>query len=63
MQSADPVELRPSYINIFVTFLGWSRLEYAKYILNAMITDHFHVTVNQGLLTRFLPRSGQDTLY
>ena len=37
-------------------------LEYAKYNLNAII-DHFHVTVNQGLLTRFLRRSGQNALY
>ena len=29
-------------------------LEHAKYISNPMVTDHFHVTVNQGLVTRFL---------
>ena len=38
-------------------------LEYAKYILNPMVTNHFHVTVNQGLLKRFLRRSSQDALY
>ena len=38
-------------------------LEYAKYILNPMNTNHFHVTVNRGLLKRFLRRSSQDTLY
>ena len=39
-------------------------LEYAKYILKPIVvTNHFHVTVNQGLFTRFLRRSSQDALY
>ena len=38
-------------------------LEYAKYILNPMVTNYFHVTINQGLITRFLRLSSQDALY
>ena len=38
-------------------------LEYAKYILNPIVTNHFHVTGNQGLLTRLLRRSSQDALH
>ena len=38
-------------------------LEYAKYILNPMVTNYFHVTINQGLITRFLRPLNQDALY